>query len=122
MLRKELGDTDYAKYLEGQGRATSINVREVLTNSPAQTAGLQAGDEIVSYNGQRVFDINELNSLTYETEPGTSVAMQVVRDGQTLQVVVESGPIGISGGGRAPQRGGDFGARGGARGAPPGGF
>jgi hypothetical protein len=48
--------------------------------------------------------------------------MQVVRDGQTLQVVVESGPIGISGGGRAPQRGGDFGARGGARGAPPGGF
>jgi hypothetical protein len=123
ILRKELGDTDYAKYLEGQGRSTSISVREVLSNSPAQTAGLQPGDEIVSYNGQRVFDMNELNSLTYDTRPGTSVAMQVVRDGQTLQVVVESGPIGISGGGRSQRREGDFGARGGARGAPPpGGF
>jgi hypothetical protein len=128
LLRKELGDTDYAKYLEGQGRSASINVREVLTNSPAQTAGLQPGDEIVSYNGQRVFDMSELNALTYETRPGTSVAMQVVRDGQTMQVVVESGPIGISGGsGRSQRRddGGGFGGRGGggpARGAPPGGF
>ena len=125
LLRKELGDTDYAKYLEGQGRSASINVREVLTNSPAQTAGLQAGDEIVSYNGQRVFDMNELNSLTYETQPGTSVAMQVVRDGQTMQVVVESGPIGISGGSSRSQRrdeGGGFGGRAGGRGAPPGGF
>jgi len=121
MLRKELGDTDYAKYLEGQGRPASINVREVLTNSPAQTAGLQAGDEIVSYNGQRVFDMNELTALTYETQPGTSVAMQVVRDGQTMQVVVESGPIGVSGGGRSSQRN-IAGGRGGGRGAPPGGF
>lgn len=119
ILRKELGDADYAKYLEGQGRPTSIGVREVLTNSPAQTAGLQPGDEIVSYNGQRVFDMNELNALTYEARPGTNVAMQVVRDGQTMQVVVESGPIGISGGGRSQQR--DFGGRGG-RGGPPGGF
>ena len=120
ILRKELGDTDYAKYLEGQGRPTSINVREVLTASPAQTAGLQPGDEIVSYNGQRVFDMNELNSLTYETRPGTNVAMEVVRDGQTMQVVVESGPIGISGGGRAPPREGEFGARGGRAGGRAG--
>jgi membrane-associated protease RseP (regulator of RpoE activity) len=120
MLRKELGDADYAKYLEGQGRPTSINVREVMSNSPAQTAGLQPGDEIVSYNGQRVFDVSELNTLTYETRPGTSVAMQVVRDGQTMQVVVEAGPIGISGGGRAQP---EFGGRGGrgARGAAAGG-
>jgi hypothetical protein len=112
MLRKELGDADYAKYLEGQGRPSTINVREVLTNSPAQSAGLQPGDEIVSYNGQRVFDMSELNSLTYETRPGTSVAMQVVRDGQTMQVVVESGPIGISGGGGGGDRGGRAGGRG----------
>jgi membrane-associated protease RseP (regulator of RpoE activity) len=123
ILRKELGDADYAKYLEGQGRPTSIYLREVLSNSPAQTAGLQPGDEIVSYNGQRVFDMGELNALTYETRPGTSVAMQVVRDGQTLQVVVESGPIGISGGGsRGGDRGGGGSGRAGGRSAPPGGF
>jgi predicted metalloprotease with PDZ domain len=119
LLRKELGDTDYEKYLAGQGRPTSINVRDVLTNSPAQGAGLQAGDEIVAYNGQRVFDMNELNAQTYEARPGSNVPLQVVRDGQTLQVYVESGPIGISGGGRSTRQG-DFGARGGRGGQPAG--
>jgi PDZ domain len=118
LLRKDLGDADYEKYLAGQGRPTSVGVRDVLTNSPAQVAGLQAGDEIVAYNGQRVFDVNELNALTYEARPGSSVAMEVVRDGQTMQVYVESGPIGISGGGRAAR--GDFGGGGGGRGGPAG--
>jgi hypothetical protein len=124
ILRKELGEADYEKYLEGQGRPTSIAVREVLSNSPAQVAGLQPGDEIVSYNGQRVYEMNELTSLTYESLPGSSVAMQVVRDGQTMQVYVEGGPIGISGGGRTSRRD-DFGGRGGggsARGGFQGGF
>jgi membrane-associated protease RseP (regulator of RpoE activity) len=104
LLRAELGDSDYEKYLEGLGRPTTINVREVLTNSPAQTAGLQAGDEIVAYNGKRVFDMRELTELTYEARPGQSVAVDVVRDGQPIQVYVAAGPIGVSGGGR--QRGG----------------
>lgn len=109
LLRKELGDAEYEKYLAGQGRPTSINVRDVLTNSPAQSAGLRAGDEIVAYNGQRVFDINELNDLTYQAKPGGTVALQVIRDGQTMQVYVDSGPIGISGGGRPTRRGTDGG-------------
>jgi len=104
LLRQELGDAEYEKYLEGQGRPTSINVRDVLTNSPAQSAGLRAGDEIVAYNGQRVFDINELNELTHQAKPGGSVALEIVRDGQRMQVYVESGPIGVSGGGRPTRR------------------
>ena len=114
LMRKELGDADYARYLEGQGRPTSVGIREILTNSPAQNAGLQPGDEIVAYNGQRVFDMNELNALTYEAQPGVSVPMQVERDGQTIQVYVESGPIGVSSGGGGRARG-DFGGRGGGR-------
>lgn len=107
LLREELGDADYEKYLEGTGRPTTISVREVLTNSPAQGAGLMPGDEIVAYNGKRVFEMGELNALTYEARPGEAVAIEVLRDGQTMQVYVESGPIGISGGGRATRR--DFG-------------
>lgn len=119
MLRKELGDSDYEKFLQAQGRPTSVNVRDVLSNSPAQAAGLKAGDEIVAYNGERVFDINELNRLTYQARPGGTVAVDVVRDGQPMQVYVDSGPIGISGGGRPSRRdfaGGGFGGRAGARG------
>lgn len=104
MMREELGDTDYEKYLEGLGRPTSVNVREVLTSSPAQSAGLQPGDEIVAYDGQRVFDMNELTNLTYEGNSGEMVAIDVIRDGQPVQLYVERGPIGVSGGGRSIRR------------------
>ncbi|MGD8339884.1 MAG: PDZ domain-containing protein [Gammaproteobacteria bacterium] len=104
MMREELGDTDYEKYLEGLGRPTSVNVREVLTSSPAQAAGLQPGDEIVAYDGQRVFDMSELTDLTYAGNPGETVAIDVIRDGQPMQLYVERGPIGVSGGGRSIRR------------------
>jgi PDZ domain len=103
-MREELGDTDYEKYLEGLGRPTTINVRDVLSNSPAEAAGLQAGDQIVAYDGKRVFDMNELTGLTYEGQPGASVAIDVIRDGQQIQLYVERGPIGVSGGGRSLRR------------------
>jgi S1-C subfamily serine protease len=70
----------------------------VLPGSPGEKAGLRAGDEVVSYAGQRVFNVGELNSLTFEGTPGESVVVDVVRDGQQLQLVVPRGPIGIGGG------------------------
>jgi len=105
MLRAEIGDADYEKYLEGTGRPTTVRVNQVLQNSPAQVVGLLPGDEIVAYDGQRVFDIGELNALTNASKPGQTVAVQIERDGQPIQVFVESGPIGVSGGGRSTRRG-----------------
>jgi hypothetical protein len=104
MMRDDLGDADYEKYLTALGRPTTINVRDVLTNSPAQAAGLAPGDEIVGYDGKRVFDMNELTGLTYEAGPGGTVAIDVIRDGQPMQLYVERGPIGVSGGGRSIRR------------------
>ncbi len=104
LMREELGDDNYARYLEGLGRPTSVNVREVLTNSPARFAGIEAGDQIIAYDGQRVFDMNELNSMTYDGKAGETVAIDVMRDGQQLRLYVERGPIGISGGGRSVRR------------------
>ncbi len=104
LLREELGDAEYERYLEGRGRPTTINVRDVLTNSPAEAAGLVPGDEIVAYNGKRVFDMSELNELTLESQPGEAVALEVLREGQHIQVYVAGGPVGISGGGRSTRR------------------
>jgi hypothetical protein len=98
-LRTELGDADYERYLQANGRPAAVPVRDVLTSSPAERAGLQPGDEIVAYAGQRVFDMSELNSLTLEGTPGESVVVDVRRAGQTVQLVLPRGPIGIVGGG-----------------------
>lgn len=98
-LRAELGESDYERYLEASGRPTSVGVQGLLASSPAERAGLRSGDQIVSYAGQRVFDLRELNALTLEGNAGESVVVEVRRDGQTLQLVMPRGPIGIFGGG-----------------------
>ena len=97
-LREELGTSDYEKYLEALGRPTDVAVREVIPSSPAEQAGLLPGDRVVAYGGQRVFDMADLNRLTLEGQPGQTVAVDVVRDGQQIQLYIPRGPMGISGG------------------------
>jgi hypothetical protein len=98
-LRTELGEADYERYLRASGRATTIPIRDVLASSPAERSGIQPGDEILAYAGKRVFDMRELNALTLEGTPGESVVVEVRRDGQTVQLVMPRGPLGITGGG-----------------------
>ena len=81
-LRQELGDADYERYLTALGRPTKVGVFNVIASSPAEQAGLRAGDEILSYGGTRVFDMSELNDLTVEGTPGQPVVLEVQRDGQ----------------------------------------
>ena len=53
--------------------------------------------EIVAYNGQRVYDITELNEMVLGGVPGESVVIDVRRNGQNLQLVIPRGPLGIWG-------------------------
>jgi membrane-associated protease RseP (regulator of RpoE activity) len=64
LLRDELGDADYERYLAAQGQPTSIQVTRVMGGSPGSDAGLQAGDQIVSYDGERVYNVSDLRNLT----------------------------------------------------------
>ena len=99
-LREELGDADYERYLQALDRPTSVYVRDVLATSPGAQAGIKPGDQVVSFGGERVFDMSDLNRLVLEGEPGQVVAVDVLRDGQLVQLYVPRGPIGITGGGR----------------------
>jgi hypothetical protein len=119
-LRKEMGDAEYEKYLTGTGRSTQVQVRDVLASSAAERAGLRPGDQIVSYAGTRVFDTGELNALTRQGNPGESVTVEVQRNGQTVELTVPRGVLGVEAGGGGGRRGG--GGPGGFQGGPPGGF
>lgn len=94
-LRAELGDAEYEQYLEAYDRPTSVRVGTVLESSPGQQAGLQRGDEIVRYDGQRVFSYSDINARQLAGEPGESVVVDILRDGVPMQVVMPRGPIGI---------------------------
>lgn len=95
-LRRELGDSAFERYLAATGQPTRIQVRQVLASSPGEAAGLQPGDAIVAYGGERVFSIIDLNRLTLDGDPGQTVAVDVIRDGQPTQIFVPRGPIGIT--------------------------
>jgi hypothetical protein len=97
-LRDELGDADYERYLQALDRPTSVYVRDVLATSPGARAGLKPGDQVVSFDGERVFDMSDINRLVLEGQPGQVVAVDVIRDGQLVQLYVPRGPIGITGG------------------------
>ncbi len=99
-LREELGDADYERYLEANNRSTNVAVSSVIESSPAQVAGLQPGDEIYRYDGQRVFSMTDLTRQTMVGEPGQNVAVDVMRNGNLIQVVMPRGPVGITGGRR----------------------
>lgn len=99
-LRTELGEADYERYLEATDRSTSITVSSIIESSPAQTAGLQPGDEIIRYDGERVFSMTDLTRQTMEGEPGQTVLVDVMRNGNLVQVVMPRGPVGITGGRR----------------------
>ena len=98
-LREKLGDADFENYLLAQGGQSTITVREVIGSSPANRAGLRPGDQIVSYDGSRVFSMAELRSKAFDGNPGEDVVVDIERDGQRMQLVLPRGPMGISGNG-----------------------
>jgi C-terminal processing protease CtpA/Prc len=94
-LRAEMGDMEYEQYLRAIGRDPAVDIDEVLENSPASLAGLQAGDQIVYYGGTRVFEFTEVTPLTTQGRQGESVVVEILRDGQPMQIVVPRGPLGV---------------------------
>ncbi len=99
-IREELGEQNYERYLEANGLPTTARVGSVIGGSPGENAGLRAGDEVISYAGERVFNLREVNNLTVQGEVGESVLIEVERDGEPLQLTIPRGPIGISSSGR----------------------
>jgi serine protease Do len=65
-------------------------VKEIVENSPADSAGIQEGDVIVMVNEKKIFDSEDLTKIVRKTMPGTKVDLVAVRDGQkrTLHVTI----------------------------------
>ncbi len=95
-LRDELSDAEYDSYLNATGRPSRVTVTGVMENSQAEYAGIRPGDQIVTYAGVRVFDFREVVSLTQQGTPGESVIVELLRDGQPMQVAVYRGVLGAS--------------------------
>ncbi|MFT5573200.1 MAG: C-terminal processing protease CtpA/Prc [Cryomorphaceae bacterium] len=100
LLREELGEDYYERYLTANGYPTSARIMEVMLGSPGANAGLKPGDKITAYDGKRVFNLSDVNSQTVQGTAGQSVLIEVDRNGEAVQLTIPRGPIGVSGGRR----------------------
>jgi serine protease Do len=70
------------------GRASAIEVVEVVEGSPAESAGLRPEDLIVEVDGTAVEQVNDLQRLMAGELIGQSATMQVVRGGKPISVEI----------------------------------
>jgi serine protease Do len=77
----------------GMPETTGALVGDVADDGPAARSGLQRGDVIVKLDGEAVKDTTSFRNRVAMIKPQTSVALEVLRDGQTKSVSVEVGRL-----------------------------
>lgn len=77
----------------GLDAAAGALVSTVNENSPAQAAGLEPGDVIVSFDGKMIDKMRDLPRIVAETEIGATVPVKVIRNGKSMEVQVTLGEL-----------------------------
>lgn len=74
-----------------QGFDGGVVVSGVVANGPAEAAGLQAGDLVLSVDGERVTTLRELYNAVWKKGPGEALRLQVLRESAIRMVEVTGG-------------------------------
>ncbi|HND52331.1 MAG TPA: PDZ domain-containing protein [Pirellulaceae bacterium] len=86
------GSLDQQGYLgmsvEQDEPGSPVRVSGVKPQSPAAVAGVQTGDELLTFNGQAVRDVDTVADLLTRMRPGARVTLGLRRSGQTRSVQV----------------------------------
>ncbi len=77
-----------------QSAEEGLYIVEVTSGSPAETAGIQAGDTITAVDGELVTDLGYNEAVAHvKGEIGTDVVLTVLREGEELEITVTRGEI-----------------------------
>jgi serine protease Do len=66
-------------------------IEDITPGGPADKAGLKNGDVVRNYNGVAITDSGQLVALVTDTNPGTVVPLDILRNGKPLNVKVTLG-------------------------------
>ena len=69
--------------------ASGVFVENVFEGLPADQAGIQAGDIIVTFQGREIAQQSDFIQMVAATPPGSRVTLTVFREGETFEVTVE---------------------------------
>lgn len=78
---------------DAEGAASGVEIDAVEDGGAAAKAGVQRGDIVVEFDGERVRSARQLTRLVQETPAGRAVKMTLLRDGarQTVDITPASG-------------------------------
>jgi len=91
-IRMEDVKAELAEYFElkpNQG----VSVLQVFSDSPADEAGLKAGDMILEMDEKKIEGSQQFKNAVAMIEPGTKVTLLIFRDGKELKKKVEVGSL-----------------------------
>ncbi|MFO7321462.1 MAG: PDZ domain-containing protein [Chloroflexota bacterium] len=75
-----------------------IVIEEVLADSPAEEAGLEAGDVITAVNGEEVESASDVVEIVRGLQPGDTLTLDIERDGeaQTIEATLGEAPVSVA--------------------------
>ncbi|MEW6235382.1 MAG: Do family serine endopeptidase [Candidatus Omnitrophota bacterium] len=77
--------SDVAKYYKQEyGINHGALIAEVMPDTPGAKAGLEAGDLIIEYNGEKVKDDGALVNMVTKTPVGSTVTLTILRQGKKI--------------------------------------
>jgi len=94
-LRERIGDYQYDRYLYTSRINNRVKAASVMQGSAAEQAGIQSGDIILDYDGQRIFEWAELKDATTEGERGEYVTINILRNNELFSLTIPRGPLGV---------------------------
>ncbi|MBW1667311.1 MAG: DegQ family serine endoprotease [Deltaproteobacteria bacterium] len=77
----------------GLASAKGALVADITPGGPADKAGIQRGDVIVTYDGREVKEMNDLPYLVGATPVGKKVVVEVIRRGKRKEIQVKIGKL-----------------------------
>lgn len=74
----------------------TIQIVSVIEDSPAEAAGLLAGDKITAVDGQSVLELDLSSAVSLiKGEKGTDVVLSIIRDGNNLEITATRDEINV---------------------------
>jgi len=92
---EQLDESDYEAYLYASGQPNRVAISSVLDSAQAGAAGIEAGDHVLRYDNQRIYNGFDLRQATSSGTIGDTVMIEVERDGKIMEFYLERGPLGV---------------------------